>query len=299
LPNGNTFICSGNQALLFEVTPKGEIVWRYKHPGGGDGGLGPGFGGSGGRPREGELVPVFLQHALAVTDSQRSLIQKLQEDVAEELARLLTDEQRQRLQRPMGFPPGGPGAPDRRRAESGSRGRGRPREPGRAGFRPRVGEVLPERLVDELELSEAQRIQVKEIQRRVDDRLAEIWTDEQKAQLKEMEELFARGPRFAPPPGSGPPAGIGPPDRDRPDDRRRSVGRPPRIRPGPGGPGQPPGPGGAGGPPGGGPGGIFCSFRYAADFPGLLDKELKPTKKLAEVAATTQRPDESRRGNVQ
>ncbi len=35
LPNGNTFICSGNQAILFEVTPAGETVWRYKLVGGG------------------------------------------------------------------------------------------------------------------------------------------------------------------------------------------------------------------------------------------------------------------------
>ena len=32
LPNGNTLICSTTQARIFEVTPKGEIVWEYISP---------------------------------------------------------------------------------------------------------------------------------------------------------------------------------------------------------------------------------------------------------------------------
>ncbi len=41
LPNGNTLICSGGQARIFEVTPTKEIVWEYMleyhHPNGGGG----------------------------------------------------------------------------------------------------------------------------------------------------------------------------------------------------------------------------------------------------------------------
>ena len=33
LPNGNTSIMSGNQGLMFEVTPTGEVVWQYTDPG--------------------------------------------------------------------------------------------------------------------------------------------------------------------------------------------------------------------------------------------------------------------------
>ena len=29
LPNGNTLICEGNQARIFEITPENEIVWEY------------------------------------------------------------------------------------------------------------------------------------------------------------------------------------------------------------------------------------------------------------------------------
>jgi outer membrane protein assembly factor BamB len=32
LPNGNTFICSGNWGHLFEVTTEGEVVWEYINP---------------------------------------------------------------------------------------------------------------------------------------------------------------------------------------------------------------------------------------------------------------------------
>jgi hypothetical protein len=32
LPNGNTLICEGNKAHLFEVTPAGEVVWDFTNP---------------------------------------------------------------------------------------------------------------------------------------------------------------------------------------------------------------------------------------------------------------------------
>jgi hypothetical protein len=36
LPNGNTFICSGKQGRIFEVTAAGEIVWEFWNPWGGE-----------------------------------------------------------------------------------------------------------------------------------------------------------------------------------------------------------------------------------------------------------------------
>ncbi len=32
LPNGNTLICAGKQGWVFEVTPKGDVVWDWKNP---------------------------------------------------------------------------------------------------------------------------------------------------------------------------------------------------------------------------------------------------------------------------
>ena len=40
LPNGNTLICEGAKAHLFEVTPEKEIVWDFVFPWKEEGGLG-------------------------------------------------------------------------------------------------------------------------------------------------------------------------------------------------------------------------------------------------------------------
>jgi hypothetical protein len=257
LPNGNTFICSGNQAMLFEVTPTGNVVWQYRHPGGE-------HGGPGGPPRPGELVPHVVQDRLALTEDQRRALEKLQAEVGTQMTDLLTDQQRQRLEQPMGGPAGGGRrrGPRRGPAPWGPGPGGRPR-PG--GFGPlRIGTVLPTFLIEALALTDAQQTELQQMQEHVDQELERIWTAQQAAQLKEMEDALPRGP------GRGPPPGFGPP------------GRPP----GPRGPGRLGGPGGPGRP--GGPDGIFCSFRYAEDYPGLAGRVLRPGEKLADVAARTQ-----------
>jgi hypothetical protein len=49
LPNGNTLICAGESGVLFEVTPKMDVVWKYTNPDQGSGGSrGMGRGGPGG-----------------------------------------------------------------------------------------------------------------------------------------------------------------------------------------------------------------------------------------------------------
>ena len=63
LPNGNTFICSGTNATVFEVTPKKEVVWKFVNPSKGifGGFLGGAFGGGGlfRSYRFGEDYPAF------------------------------------------------------------------------------------------------------------------------------------------------------------------------------------------------------------------------------------------------
>jgi len=128
-----------------------------------------------------------------------------------------------------------------------------------------------------------QKKRLQEIQGKVDAGLDRILKADQKAQLKKMNEDFARGgppgfgpggpPGFRPPgpgPGGPPPPGGGP-------------GGPPPL----GGPGGPPPGGGPGGPPpfGGPPGGggVFRVYRYAADYPGLAGRDLKPGKTVEEL----------------
>ena len=127
-------------------------------------------------------------------------------------------------------------------------------------------------------MSEAQSNELKQIQQRVDDQLAKVWTKEQKTRIEELQNMFGGGPGFGPPGGFGPPPGFGPPG-------------------GPGGPGPRGDRVGRGGPGRGGPGGIFRCYLYGTDFPGFAGKELKPGKKLEEVASAmnrrppTDRPD--------
>jgi hypothetical protein len=105
---------------------------------------------------------------------------------------------------------GGPGA-----------GPGAPGGPGGRGFGGPVGpgQVLPPFLQEALNLTDAQRRQVEELQQDVDAKLAKILTEAQRQQLREVRE---RGPGFGP---------GGPGGRPGPD-----------ARPGTGGPNQRPQP---------------------------------------------------------
>jgi hypothetical protein len=119
---------------------------------------------------------------------------------------------------PGGRGPGGPGGfggPD----GPGDRGPGGPggpggRGPGGFGGPPQPGQVLPPFLQERLNLTDAQKKQLEELQKEVDGKLAKILTDEQKKQLKEMREGFGRGGRGGPggrgPGGPGGPGGRGP-----------------------------------------------------------------------------------------
>jgi hypothetical protein len=86
------------------------------------GGFGPpgGPGGPGGPPpRPGQILPPFLRDMLELTPEQMKQVDELQKEVDSKLAKILTEEQRKRLQemRPPGRGgrgPGGPGDPPER-----------------------------------------------------------------------------------------------------------------------------------------------------------------------------------------
>jgi hypothetical protein len=137
------------------------------------------------------------------------------------------------------------------------------------------GQILPAFLQDQLKLTSEQKKQLEDFQKETDTKLDKILTEEQRKQFKEMRDRPAGpgGPGGFGPPGGGGPGGPG--------------GGPGGFGPPGGGFGPPGGMGGPGGPGGGpgGPGGLFRSYRYAEDFPGLVGKELKPGKKLEELDA--------------
>jgi hypothetical protein len=244
LPNGNTFICSGANGTIFEVTPDKEIVWKYINPakdgiagpgGKGPGGKGPdgkgfgkgpdgkgpfGKGGPGGFSQPGHVLPPFVQDMLKLTDDQRKRLDEFQKEVTAKLDRILTEEQnRQFKDAKPGFGPGGFGAP------------------------PAPGQIMPSFLQASLKLADDQKKQVEELQKETDGKLATLLRDEQKKQLADM-----RAGGFGP--GGG---GFGK---------------------GPGGPG-------GFGPPGGAS--IFRAYRFAADYPGLVGRDLTPGKRVEDL----------------
>jgi hypothetical protein len=81
-------------------------------------------------------------------------------------------------------------------------GGGGPGAPGGRGAPPQPGQILPDFLKDQLNLTEAQKKQVADLQKDVDAELAKILSAEQKARLKEMRD---RGPGGRGGPGGPPP----------------------------------------------------------------------------------------------
>jgi hypothetical protein len=195
LPNGNTFICSGANGTIFEVTPAGEIVWKYLNPVKANAafpGGGPMFVGPGGPTRPGQVLPGFLRDMLKLTDDQKKQLDVFQKEVDDKLDKALTDEQRKQFREPAQ----GPG--------------------GFAGM-PQPGQLMSPTLQARLKLSAEQKDQVTELQKEIDGKLDQLLTAEQKKQFKETRQNFARGGpgMFAAPGGprgpGGPPGGIVPP----------------------------------------------------------------------------------------
>jgi outer membrane protein assembly factor BamB len=173
------------------------VTDKQQKPTGGFGGF-AGPGGPGGRPggfgppKPGTILPPFVQDRLNVTDEQKKSLEDLQKAVTEKLDKVLTAEQKKKLEEPPDF--------------------------GAGGFRsfPLPGEVLSASARDSLKLSADQKKQLDELQKDVDGRLAKILTDEQKKQIqqfREMRDRFGRGPGRG---GFGPPGGF--PSPRPPDD---------------------------------------------------------------------------------
>jgi hypothetical protein len=191
LPNGDTLICSGTNGTVFEVTPTGDVVWKYVNPTRGSPPMGgPRPGGPGGPPfgppKLGQILPSFLQDALNLAAEQKKQLEAVEKDLGEKLVNMLTDEQKKRLEQgPIGFGPGSIPAP---------------------------GQLLAPRVRDHLNLKEQQQKQLAELQKEADGKLDGILKDDQRKQFKEMQD-FHRGFPGGPPPGGfpgGPPPG-GPP----------------------------------------------------------------------------------------
>jgi hypothetical protein len=179
LPNGNTFICSGANGTLFEVTPEKEMVWKYLNPV-----LGIPSPGSALVPKLGQMVPHRLHGALALSPEQRKELTALDKDLAAQLGKILTDEQK------------------RRTNDDGAGGR-IPDEP---------GQIVPAGMRTRLKLTDAQQKQVDALQKEAEGKLDKLLDEKQRAQFKGMRGKGAPktpGPPGPPGGGFGPPGGGG------------------------------------------------------------------------------------------
>src|SRR5262249_5161701 len=140
LSNGNTLICSGNNGTVFEVTPKKEIVWKYVNPiTGGPGMMAmPGKGkGPSGPPPAGQLVTVIRPERPGCSDAQKKDLDAMDKETRGKIDKMLTDEQKKTLNEPPAF--------------------------FRPGGFPKLGQVLPDALVEDLRLTDKQKNQLGEI----------------------------------------------------------------------------------------------------------------------------------------
>jgi hypothetical protein len=224
LPNGNTMICSGGNGTLFEVTPDKQIVWKYVNPA--KGGI-P----TGGPPPPNQVLNPPLRDMLSLTPEQRKDLDAFQAEVDATIDKTLDAEQKAKLKE-------------------------RARGPG--GFT-LPGQIIATPTQIQLKLTSDQKKALADLQKSADEMLDKLLTDDQKAQLKQIKEDFARG---------GPPGGPGGP---------------------PGGPGGGP-PGGqfGGGPPGGTQ--LFRAYKYAADYPGLAGRDLAPGQTVEEIEKAEAEP---------
>src|SRR5262249_6288806 len=111
---------------------------------------------------------------------------------------------------------------------------------------PQPGQLIATSVQDKMKLTDDQKKQLADLQKEADEKIDGLLKEDQKKQFKQMKDL-AKG--FAGPPGGGPPGGGFP---------------------------------GFGG---GGGSGLFRAPRYAPDYPGLKDRELKPGKSIEELQA--------------
>jgi hypothetical protein len=198
LPNGNTLICTGFSGTIFEVTPKGETVWKYIVPTDSRSGLGgfgfPGPGGPGakggfpppggpggfgpgmlmGPTRSVQLFPGFFAFALKLAPEQQKKLEAFEKDASAKLEKMLTEEQRKQLTqaRKTAGPFGGPSE---------------------------LGQVLSGADQEKLKLSDDQKQQLRGLQKEADNTIDAVLKDEQKKQVKGMQEMFKAFGGFGPP----------------------------------------------------------------------------------------------------
>src|SRR5262249_55594170 len=156
--------------VIFEVTPKGETVWKYANPAGGSFPPGmPGFSPMGGPPTLADVLPPLFQFFLDLAPEQKTKLDATQKEVVGKLEAILDASQRRRL------------LERRAAAPMGLAGMATP------------GQIppLPTQVV--LKLSAEQRTAVAALQKEVDGKVEALLDDDQKDRIKQFRAMMARG----------------------------------------------------------------------------------------------------------
>ena len=244
-------------------------------------------------PPAGQLLSSAVQERLKLSDEQKKQLAEVAESSGRETRRVtLRDDQKKQLKQMQDMAKGFPGPP--------------PGGPPAFGGPPKLGQILPAFLQGVLNLTPEQKDKLSAAERETAEKLAKVLTDDQKKQFEEKPLGFGELPPAGQLLSSAVQGRLKLTDEQKKqaaevqkaadeklaailkDDQKKQLKQMADMAKGfPGGPpGGPPGFGPPGGFPGFGPpggGGLFRAPRYAADFPGLKDKELKPGKTIEEL----------------
>src|SRR5260370_26384187 len=153
------------------------MCWKYPNPA-------PGITspGSSPAPKVGQIVPTRLPARLELTTEQRKELNALDKDMAGQLDKVLTDDQKKQ---PAGD------------------------EPGSATPADQPGQVVPASMRARLKLTDAQKTQVATLQKEAEAKLEKILDEEQRKLFRGMRDKGEGSAKAPGPPG--PPGGFGPP----------------------------------------------------------------------------------------
>lgn len=164
LPNGNTFICSGPNGTIFEVTPNRETVWKYVNAA-----TVPAAAGHAGRPHLVEVMPAATRTALKLTEQQGQKLDGLQAEFETKLDAVLLEGQKKQLNQP----PKNAGPVNADTVAT-----------------PQAIRILPDFIEKMLKITPEQKKLVDALRKEADARLATILTAAQTKQLNEIRSVF-------------------------------------------------------------------------------------------------------------
>ena len=169
LPNGNTLICHGETGAIFEVAPDKKIVWEHlptKLLAPQTSGPAAAVARSAVERQAYQILNIRLREMLKFSTQQIKDLDHLQNEIDAGLEKALSDDQRKVFRQPGGARTGGFAAP---------------------------GQIMSLSRQTLLRLTDEQKKMLADLQKRVDERLAQILDADQRSRFESLKREFARG----------------------------------------------------------------------------------------------------------